>query len=128
MGIPRLPVSMLAAVSGSSTTVTRYYNNPGGDYDGYPYEFEVTLNVTTLSTSEPPNYQFSANDITVGMWLLQNTGFCYQIVDVQTPISTTEIVVTLKDVDLSEIIEMDDDTDLRGEAACAGGACEITLV
>jgi hypothetical protein len=35
---------------------------------------------------------------------------------------------TLKDVDLSKIIEMDDDTDLRGEAACAGGACEITLV
>ncbi len=39
-----------------------------------------------------------------------------------------ELMETLKDVDLSEIIEMDDDTDLRGEAACAGGACEITLV
>jgi hypothetical protein len=35
---------------------------------------------------------------------------------------------TLKDVDLSKIIETEDDTDLRGEAACAGGACEITLV
>jgi len=39
-----------------------------------------------------------------------------------------ELMETLKDVDLSKIIEMDDDTDLRGEAACAGGACEITLV
>ena len=39
-----------------------------------------------------------------------------------------ELMETLKDVDLSKIIEMDDDTDLRGEAACAGGACEVTLV
>jgi hypothetical protein len=31
----------------------------------------------------------------------------------------------LKDVDLSNIVEMDDNTDLSGELACAGGACEI---
>ena len=33
---------------------------------------------------------------------------------------------TLKEVDLSKVVELDDDTDLAGEAACAGGACEIT--
>jgi ribonucleoside-triphosphate reductase (thioredoxin) len=38
-----------------------------------------------------------------------------------------KLMETLKDVDLSNIIELDDDTDLRGEAACAGGACEITV-
>ena len=32
---------------------------------------------------------------------------------------------TLKDVDLTKVIELQDNTDLRGEAACAGGACEI---
>ena len=32
---------------------------------------------------------------------------------------------TLTEVDLSRIIELDDDTDLSGELACAGGACEI---
>ena len=32
---------------------------------------------------------------------------------------------TLKDVDLSKIVELDDDTNLSGELACAGGACEI---
>jgi len=35
------------------------------------------------------------------------------------------LVTTLKDVDLTKIIELQDNTDLRGEAACAGGACEI---
>jgi ribonucleoside-triphosphate reductase len=36
-----------------------------------------------------------------------------------------ELMKTLHDVDLSQIIEMNDDTDLSGELACAGGACEI---
>ena len=33
---------------------------------------------------------------------------------------------TLQGVDLTQVIELDDNTDLTGEAACAGGACEIT--
>jgi ribonucleoside-diphosphate reductase alpha chain len=35
------------------------------------------------------------------------------------------LVKTLNDVDLTKVIELQDNTDLRGEAACAGGACEI---
>jgi len=35
------------------------------------------------------------------------------------------LVKTLSDVDLTKVIELQDNTDLRGEAACAGGACEI---
>ena len=36
-----------------------------------------------------------------------------------------EMMKTLKDVNLSNILESDDNTDLTGELACAGGACEI---
>jgi hypothetical protein len=31
----------------------------------------------------------------------------------------------LSDVDLTKVIEMDDNTDLSGELACAGGNCEV---
>ena len=37
-----------------------------------------------------------------------------------------EMLKHLVDIDLSKIIEKDDNTDLKGELACAGGACEIT--
>ena len=37
-----------------------------------------------------------------------------------------EMLETLQDIDLSKIVELSDDTDLSGELACAGGACEIT--
>ena len=32
---------------------------------------------------------------------------------------------TLEDVDLTQVIEYEDNTDLKGELACAGGACEV---
>ena len=35
------------------------------------------------------------------------------------------LVDTLEKIDLTKVIEADDNTDLNGELACAGGACEI---
>jgi hypothetical protein len=32
---------------------------------------------------------------------------------------------SLTDVNLTNIVEVEDETDLAGELACAGGACEI---
>lgn len=37
-----------------------------------------------------------------------------------------ELEQSLRDLDLSNVFEPDDDTDLQAEAACAGGACTIT--
>ena len=36
-----------------------------------------------------------------------------------------EMVKHLHNIDLSQVIELDDSTDQKGELACAGGACEI---
>jgi ribonucleoside-diphosphate reductase alpha chain len=36
-----------------------------------------------------------------------------------------EMLQSLEDIDLTKIIEIDDETDLAGELACAGGSCEI---
>jgi len=38
-----------------------------------------------------------------------------------------KLMETLKDIDLSNIIEMDDDTNLSGEIACGANGCEITI-
>ena len=35
---------------------------------------------------------------------------------------------SLKDVDLSNVVEEEDNTDLQGEVACAGGVCEVKFV
>ncbi len=36
-----------------------------------------------------------------------------------------EMMKSLTNIDLTKVIELDDNTNLKGEAACAGGACEI---
>jgi ribonucleoside-diphosphate reductase alpha chain len=50
---------------------------------------------------------------------------------VQAPFETiteeqfNEAVTKLHEIDLSKVIEQQDNTDQKGELACAGGACEI---
>ena len=34
---------------------------------------------------------------------------------------------SLKDIDLSKVVELEDNTDLSGELACSGGQCEIDV-
>ena len=36
-----------------------------------------------------------------------------------------ELIKSLMDINLDNVIEIEDNTDLKGELACAGGACEI---
>jgi ribonucleoside-triphosphate reductase len=37
-----------------------------------------------------------------------------------------KLVKSLQDVNLENVMETTDETDLSGELACAGGSCEIT--
>ena len=37
-----------------------------------------------------------------------------------------EMTKTLHEVNLTKIIEVDDNTDLSSELACSGGSCEVT--
>ena len=39
-----------------------------------------------------------------------------------------ELSATLTEIDLTKVVEIEDNTDLKGELACAGGACELTFV
>jgi ribonucleoside-diphosphate reductase alpha chain len=35
-------------------------------------------------------------------------------------------VINISKINLEDVIEIDDNTDLQGELACSGGSCEIT--
>ena len=41
-------------------------------------------------------------------------------------VTYTNLLNALEDIDLSRVIEVEDNTDLKGELACAGGACEVS--
>lgn len=39
-----------------------------------------------------------------------------------------ELLTTLNDIDLDRVVELDDMTNLQDQAACSGGACEVTTI
>ena len=76
---------------------------------------------------------------TIGEWMWKNK-HCYNGLSVlpydggtytQAPFEDiteeafNEMSKFIKGIDLRNVIELEDETDLKGEAACAGGACEI---
>ena len=77
---------------------------------------------------------------TVGRWMWDNRE-CYNGIAVlpyaggtykQAPFEDCSkdeydrLYATLQNIDLTKVIELTDETDLSGEVACGGGACEIT--
>ena len=78
--------------------------------------------------------------IDVGEWMWENRN-CYNGLSVlphdggtyiQAPFESCsketyeKMMENLTKIDLTKVVEMDDNTDLKGELACAGGQCEIT--
>jgi len=75
----------------------------------------------------------------VGQWMWENRSFYNGLsvlpenggTYVQAPFEDCDkktyeaMMESLAEVDLTNVIEMQDDTDLQGEVACAGGLCEI---
>jgi len=63
-----------------------------------------------------------------GLSVLPYNGGTY----IQAPFEDTdsgkfeEMIKSLSNLDLTKVTEAEDNTDLSGEAACAGGACEVT--
>lgn len=72
-------------------------------------------------------WMWENKDIFNGLSVLNYDGGSY----VQAPFTDCteeeyeELMSKIKDIDLSKVIEIEDNTDLQGEAACSGNACEI---
>ena len=93
-----------------------------------------TNNVSATITIKPDEWE------SVGEWMWENknnyNGLSVLPYDggtyVQAPFEDCDeetynkLLPSLKLVNLDNVIELEDNTDLKGEAACAGGACEIT--
>lgn len=92
-----------------------------------------THNVSATVSIKPDEW------ISVGEWMWENrnhySGLSVLPFDngsyIQSPFQTIDketyekLAQTLTDIDLTNVLEFDDNTDLQGEAACAGGQCSI---
>ena len=101
---------------------------PGHRKGSNTHNVSATISLKPEEWYEAGNWMWDNRDHYNGLSVLPYDGGTYT----QAPFEDItwneyqELMHSLKQVDLSNIKETEDNTDLSGELACAGGACEIT--
>jgi len=108
--------------------ITREWVNPGKRSGQNGHNVSATISLHDNEWTDAGEWMWDNRKSYNGLSVLPHNGGTYQ----QAPFEDCSkekfeaMLATLADVDLTKIVEEDDNTDLKGEAACAGGACEIT--
>jgi ribonucleoside-diphosphate reductase alpha chain len=109
----------------------KWFNNnwikPGHRTGMNTHNISATVSIREHEWDAVGNWMWENKESYNGLSVLNYDGGSYTQAPFEdiTEEKYNQLMETLKDVDLSNIVEMDDNTDLSGELACAGGACEI---
>jgi len=110
--------------------VKRFYTNwiKTGHRNGQnTHNISATISVKSDEWDVVGNWMFDNRKFYNGLSVLPYSDHTY----VQAPFEDCtqekydELMVSLTTIDLSKIVEMDDNTDLKGEVACGANGCEI---
>jgi ribonucleoside-triphosphate reductase len=108
--------------------ITKEWVGPGKRSGQNGHNVSATISLHENEWTDAGEWMWENRNSYNGLAVLPQSGGTYQ----QAPFEDCSrekfeaMLSTLQDVDLTKIVEEDDNTDLKGEAACAGGACEIT--
>ena len=108
--------------------ITKEWVNPGKRTGQNGHNVSATISLHENEWTDAGEWMWDNRHHYNGLSVLPFNGGTYQ----QAPFEDCSkekfeaMLSTLENVDLTKIVEEDDNTDLKGEAACAGGACEIT--
>ena len=107
--------------------VTKEWIKPGHRKGNNTHNVSATISIKNDEWDAVGEWMWENRKFYNGLSVLPYDGHTY----VQAPFEDctkeeyNRLVTTLHEVDLSRVVELEDMTDLAGEAACAGGACEI---
>ena len=107
--------------------VSQEWIKPGHRNGQNTHNVSATISVKEDEWDLVGDWMWNNRDFYNGLSVLPYNGGTYTQAPFEdcTKEDFERLVKTLSDVDLTKVIELQDNTDLRGEAACAGGACEI---
>jgi ribonucleoside-triphosphate reductase len=100
---------------------------PGHRAGNNTHNVSATISVREHEWDAVGTWMWNNKDFYNGLSVLPYDGGTY----IQAPFETcteekyNELMKSLHNVDLSKVIELDDNTNLSGEVACAGASCEI---
>ena len=110
--------------------VTKEWIKPGHRKGNNTHNVSATISIKSDEWDAVGEWLWENRKFYNGLSVLPFDGHTY----VQAPFTDCSkeeyeaLMQTLKEIDLSKVVEMEDMTDLAGEAACAGGACTVTTL
>lgn len=107
--------------------VAQEWIRPGHRSGNNTHNVSATVSLREHEWEAAGNWMWDNRDHYNGLSVLPYDGGTYTQAPFEdcTEEMYNEMLNTLKDIDLSKIVEEQDETNLTGELACAGGACEI---
>ena len=107
--------------------VSKEWVRPGHSKGQNTHNVSATISVREKEWDTVGKWMWENRDCYNGLSVLPYDGGTYKQAPFEdcTEEEYNNLVKTLKKVDLTRVVEYDDNTDLTGELACAGGQCEI---
>ena len=102
--------------------------SPGHRRGSNTHNVSATVSLKTEEWETAGDWMWDNRDHYNGLSVLPYDGGTYTQAPFEdiTKEKYEEMMKSLTDIDLANVYEGEDNTDLSGELACAGGACEIT--
>ena len=100
---------------------------PGHRRGSNTHNVSATVSLKPTEWDEAGKWMWDNRDYYNGLSVLPYDGGTYTQAPFEDIVKHKyqDLMTSLTDIDLTKIVEVDDETDLSGELACAGGACEI---
>ena len=100
---------------------------PGHQRGQNTHNVSATVSIKDKEWDDVAEWMWEHRDVYNGLSVLPHSNHTYTQAPFEdcTREEYERLVETLSEIDLSNVVELDDDTNLTGELACAGGSCEI---
>ena len=107
--------------------VTDEWVRPGHQSGQNTHNVSATISIRPDEWTDVGEWMWEHRTCYNGLSVLPTDGGTYKQAPFEdcSPEKFQVLMQTLKNVDLSKVVELDDDTNLSGELACSGGSCEI---
>jgi ribonucleoside-diphosphate reductase alpha chain len=108
-------------------SVTELWVRPGHQSGQNTHNVSATISIRPDEWTDVGEWMWENRTCYNGLSVLPADGGTYKQAPFEdcSPEKFQVLMDTLEDIDLTKVVELEDDTTLSGELACSGGACEI---
>jgi ribonucleoside-triphosphate reductase len=107
--------------------VTNEWINPGHKTGQNTHNVSATVSIRESEWTDVGEWMWENRSCYNGLSVLPADGGTYKQAPFEdcSPEKYQVLMQSLEEIDLRKVVELEDDTNLSGELACAGGSCEI---